>query len=268
MRTTNNYDLKVIEGTDIFNPLATEPDNLDTIDTVLYENAVASVGTATELTSGNVHALTRVNADCATFRFVATANSTAGDTYTVDGVQVTALKPDGTPLATGDYVINANVLCILEGSLLTFYVGGKGATTAEDSERLGGELPEYYGKASDVQTALEASAGAQSLANTANENALNAIGAVAGKAGFLRQYKAQAFNTASAQGSTYTVTEPSYLLCSCGQGSYSMRIAQSSDTYEVSVKDGSTTIFPVMANSTVTLIYKGSSNFYVYVHAM
>lgn len=164
MRNTNYYDLKVIEGTDIFNPLAVDPDNLDLIDEVMHENASASISTATELTSGTVHSLVRDNADASVFRFVATSNATAGDTYTVDGIQVTALKPNGTPLADNDYVINANVLCILVGTLLTIYVSGTTAT-ASDSEKLGGELPSYYGKAADVTLALENSSSAQTLAN-------------------------------------------------------------------------------------------------------
>lgn len=165
MNTSTYYGLNLAEGSDIVNPLIIDVPNYEKIDEVMHDNAVAGVGTATELLTGTVHALVRDNDETAIFRFVATANFTAGDTFTVDGVQVTTLLPSGESLGSGAYVINANVLCVLTGTLLTMYVPSGTVTTAEDSDRLGGELPSYYGTASDVAQANLVAQAAGQLAN-------------------------------------------------------------------------------------------------------
>lgn len=165
MNTSTYYGLNLAEGSDIVNPLIIDVPNYEKIDEVMHDNAVAGVGTATELLTGTVHALVRDNDETAIFRFVATANFTAGDTFTVDGVQVTALLPSGESLGSGAYVINANVLCILTGTLLTMYVPSGAIAVAEDSNKLGGELPSYYGTASDVNQANLVAQAAGQLAN-------------------------------------------------------------------------------------------------------
>lgn len=174
MQNTDYFDLKVYEGTDIFNPLMVENENIETIDSVMHDNSLAGIWLANELKTGTVHAITRDNADAAVFRFVATSNWNAGDTMTVDGVQVSALLPTGETLADGSYVINSNVLCILTGSVVTILTS-KGNGIASDSARLGGELPEYYGTASDVESASQAAQAAGILANAATETANTAI---------------------------------------------------------------------------------------------
>ena len=58
MNTTTNYGLKLYEGTDLFNPLTVENVNTGDIDTEMKAISDHSVGTATELTTGTVHALT------------------------------------------------------------------------------------------------------------------------------------------------------------------------------------------------------------------
>lgn len=168
MNISTYYGLNLAEGSDIVNPLVVDVPNYEKIDEVMHDNATAGVGTATELLTGSVHALVRDNDETAIFRFIATANFTAGDTFTVDGVQVTALLPSGESLGTGAYVINANVLCILTGTLLTMYVPSGVVAVAEDSEKLGGELPSYYGTASDVQNAINIAQASGVLVNQLN----------------------------------------------------------------------------------------------------
>ena len=125
MTTTTYYDLNIVEGTDIVNPLTVDNPNYEKIDEVMHDNAVAGVTLATEIANATVHAITRENSECAVIRFIATSNWKAGDTFTVDGVPVTALLPSGETLPDGAYVINANVLCILTGTNLTVYAERK-----------------------------------------------------------------------------------------------------------------------------------------------
>lgn len=153
MTTTDNYNLKLAEGNDLVNPLVIDNPNYETIDEVMKENADNGIPSATELTTGTVHALTRSNPDAKVFHFTATSNFATGDTFTVDNVQVTALLPSGLPLATGAYIIGSEVICALRDTLLTVFVSGGTAVLAEDSERLGGELPAYYATQSDMDDA-------------------------------------------------------------------------------------------------------------------
>lgn len=168
MNYSEHYNLNLVEGTDLFNPLTNDVPNYEAIDAAMYNNKVRGIGTATELLSGTVHALTRADSDTNVFRFVATANYTAGDTFTVDGVQVTALMTDGTALASNAYVINANVLCCLVGTVLTLYVSPGTMETANNALRLGGQLPEYYGTADDVASATAVANAASTLATYVN----------------------------------------------------------------------------------------------------
>lgn len=176
MQTTSNYDLQIYEGADIFNPLIVENQNMEAIDAAMYENSITCVGTATELKSGTVHALTRTDhPECPVFRFVATSKYELGDTFTVDTIQVTALLTDGTPLSEGAYVIGANVLCCLTGTTLTMYTVPGAIQTAQNALRLGGELPSYYGTAQDTQTALNTANAAGVLANNLNTSLTSLI---------------------------------------------------------------------------------------------
>lgn len=173
MQLSDYYELNLVEGTDTVNPLTIDRPNYVKIDEVMHDNAVSGVGLATELTSGTVHALTRENPETAVFRFVATSESKAGDTYTVDGVQVTALLPSGIPLADGSYVINSNVLCCLTGSLLTFYLTTSDEV-ASDSEKLGGELPAYYAKSTDLASVSNVANNASNM-SLSNQTALGGL---------------------------------------------------------------------------------------------
>ena len=149
MTTTTYYNLNIVEGTDIVNPLIVDNPNYEKIDETMHNNAVAGVTIATEIANATVHAITRENSDCAVIRFIATSRWKAGDTATVDGVPVTALLPSGETLPDGAYVINANVLCILTGTNLTVYVGGKKLENASDviykDTNVGAELDKLNG---------------------------------------------------------------------------------------------------------------------------
>ena len=149
MNTTTNYGLKQYEGTDLFNPLTVENVNMGDIDTSMKAISDHSVGAATELTTGTVHAITRADADRNVFLFVATSNFTAGDTFTLDGNQVSALTPDGQQLATGSYVIGSSVLCALHDTLITVYVN---PAKAKDADMLDGHDSSYYATDSDLDT--------------------------------------------------------------------------------------------------------------------
>lgn len=122
MQKSTYYDLNLVEGADVYNPLVNDVPNYETIDEAMHDNAVAGVTIATELASGNVHAITRSNPECAVIRFVATSDWRANDRMTIDGTEVTVRMTDGTVLKNNAYLINSNVLGILTGTLFTVYV--------------------------------------------------------------------------------------------------------------------------------------------------
>lgn len=131
MQYTPHYNLNLPEGTDIVNPLVQDNPNYTAIDTAMYANKLRVIGTATELASGSVHALTRSDTDIDAFKFVATADFNIGDTFTVDGVSVTARRADGATMKNKAYVINSTVFCILDGTILNF-IGVDGVIDAAD----------------------------------------------------------------------------------------------------------------------------------------
>lgn len=132
MTNTTYYNLNIVEGTDIVNPLTVDNPNYEKIDEAMHDNAISGVTLATEIANATVHAITRENSECAVIRFIATSNWKAGDTVTVDSVPVTALLPSGETLPDGAYVINANVLCILTGTNLTVYAERKKIDNASE----------------------------------------------------------------------------------------------------------------------------------------
>ena len=147
MNQTTNYSLSLYEGTDLFNPLSVENVNFNDLDTIIKGVSDAAITGATELLTGTVHAITRTDTDRSVLVFIATSNFSAGETFTVDGTQVTALTPDGQTLATGSYVIGSAVLCVLNGTLLTVYVT---PAKAKDADKLDGEDSSYYATAADL----------------------------------------------------------------------------------------------------------------------
>ena len=159
MTTTTYYNLNIVEGTDIVNPLIVDNPNYEKIDETMHNNAVSGVTLATEIANATVHAITRENSECAVIRFIATSEWKAGDTATVDGVPVTALLPSGETLPDGAYVINANVLCILTGTNLTIYAERKKAENANEiafnNTTVAAELVRLDGKIDNVNKDYE-----------------------------------------------------------------------------------------------------------------
>ena len=151
-RTTTNYGLNISEGTDLVNPLTDIFPNFETLDTDLKDVSDSAVGSATELLTGTVHALTRADSDRDIFTFTATSNFEAGETFTLDGVQVTALTPDGQTLSTGCYIIGSEVLCAVKGTLVTFYVN---PSKALDSDKLDGHDSSYFATDSDLDAVAQ-----------------------------------------------------------------------------------------------------------------
>lgn len=146
METTTNYGLKKYQAGDLFNPLTVNNPNVDDIDTNMKAISDRAVGRATELVSQGVHAITILDTDCKTIKWVATANFTAGETFTVNGIQCNAYLPSGEALGTNAYVSGAQVIASLndDNSAMTVYVPQGAVAVASDSERLGGKLPAYY----------------------------------------------------------------------------------------------------------------------------
>ena len=145
MQTTTNYGFKVYESGDYFNPLTTNNYNVGAIDTDLKAVSDRAIANATEVVSSGVHAITLLDTDCATFKFIATGNYAVGETFTLNGVAINGRYPDGTALSDGAFVTGATVMCSrnADDTLLTFYLSSVGGV-APDSEKLGGELPSYY----------------------------------------------------------------------------------------------------------------------------
>lgn len=119
MQSTTNYSMNLVEGTDIVNvPVQLNP-NFQTIDQEMFANKQGTIGTATEVVTGTVHAVVRANTDADMFRFTATGAWTSGDTMTLDGSAVTVHLADGTAPATGAYIIGAEVVAVVNGTLVT-----------------------------------------------------------------------------------------------------------------------------------------------------
>ena len=171
MTQTTNYGLNVVEGSDTVNLLTQMNPNTEKIDAQMKTNEDHGIQEATELFTSTVHAITRLKPDAKVFRFTAVSNYTAGETFTVDGVQVTALLTSGEALTTGSFIIGSEVICALRDTLLTVFVNAGTASIAKNAEKLGGELPSYYGTAEDVSSAV-------SNAGTAHETATAVSGAV------------------------------------------------------------------------------------------
>lgn len=119
MQNTTNYNLNLPEGNDIVNPLTQYNPNFSAIDAAMFANKEGSIGTATEVVTGTVHAVVRANLDAPMFRFTATGAWASGDTMTLDGSAVTVHMADGTAPGSGAYIIGAEVLAVVNGTLVT-----------------------------------------------------------------------------------------------------------------------------------------------------
>ena len=130
MTNTTHYNMTIAEGTDIVNPLTQIFPNFNTIDSAMFANKGGTVGTATEVTTGTVHAIVRNNPDADVFRFTATSAWTAGDTMTLDGNGVIVHLSDGTTPITGSYIIGAEVFAVVNAGLVTLMISSNGGVTS------------------------------------------------------------------------------------------------------------------------------------------
>lgn len=124
MTNTTNFNFSIPDGTDNVNLLTQNYPNWTSLDAILKGIKDTGVTTATATKTGTNFAIVRNDTDCNFFRFVATANYAAGDTFTVDGVPVTATSAAGTALPSGAFVINQSVIAIVNSGVLTVLVGG------------------------------------------------------------------------------------------------------------------------------------------------
>ena len=170
MKQTTNFQLKTVEGADLFNPLTQYNPNWETIDDVMKANQTAGVTTATHNKAGTLHTLVRAIAGVPVFRFTATGDFRTGDTFTVDGQNVTARLPDGSSLPDYAFRINSNIIAIQSGGVLTIVTNGA-------SVNLDGymETSDYVGSGATGKVHAAESADAATTATTAT-NATNLNG--------------------------------------------------------------------------------------------
>lgn len=131
MTNTTNYQLKKVEGTDLFNPLTQINPNWDSIDTAMKANEVAGVTNCTHSKSGTLHALVRATAGVPVIRFTATGDFRTGDTFTLDGQSVTVRMPDGSSLPDYAFRINSNMIGVQAGGILTLFTNGAAIDTTK-----------------------------------------------------------------------------------------------------------------------------------------
>lgn len=121
--TTSNFGLNITEGSDIVNPLIYDNPNYNMIDAQMFKNQNSALQKANYSKAGTVHQIVRIVPTANAFYFIASSNFKVGDTFTVDGGAVTATLPNGEGLQNNAFVINANVICVLNGSALTVFAG-------------------------------------------------------------------------------------------------------------------------------------------------
>lgn len=187
MTNTTNYQLTKVEGTDLFNPLTQVNPNWDKIDDAMKANQGAGITNATHNKSGTLHALVRAVAGVPVIRFTATGDFRTGDTFTVDGQNVTARLPDGTSLPDYAFRVNSNIIAIQAGGILTIVTNGASvdlegymetsdyvglgatgkvraaevadsattATSANNASNLNGQAASFYAKASDLAPLIQ-----------------------------------------------------------------------------------------------------------------
>ena len=173
MNQSTNYNFNLPEGTDLVNLLTQLIPNWTSLDTLLKGVEDQAFTNCTEVVSLGVHAITRSNADGKILKWIASANYTAGDTFTVDGNLISASTASGESLATNAIVSGAVIIAALNAdeSAMTIFVTG--TNIASDSQKLGGELPSYYATASDMS---DAQSDITDLDNLMGSTSISAIG--------------------------------------------------------------------------------------------
>lgn len=142
MRYTANYNMIIGEGTDAVNPLTQIFPNFETIDGAMEANKESGITAASEVTTGSVHAIVRVNPNVPVFRFTATSAWTTGDAMTLDGSAVTVHLADGTAPLSGAYVIGAEVVGVVNASLVTLLTSATFDGVKSFNSRNGVVLPQ------------------------------------------------------------------------------------------------------------------------------
>ena len=145
MNQTTNYGFNVPVGSDVVNPLVQDFPNWSALDTILKNIANTGITTATHTKSGTIHTLSFTDTTVPMIRFQATADFNTNDTFTVNGLSVSALTVAGESLPDGAFVIGSMVLCELRDNLLTVYTSATDATTLE------GHPASYFATATDLQ---------------------------------------------------------------------------------------------------------------------
>lgn len=234
MQYTSNYHLNLPEGTDVVNPLVQDNPNYSAIDVAMFANKQAVIGSATEVVSGTAHAITRANTDSNYFRFTATGNWVAGDTMTVDGTTVNVYLSDGTTLDSGAYVINSEVLAILNGTRVTLIVSGKtqviGASSVTYNNATSGLT------ATNAQTAIDELAGLKEVLTVSSDNVRTWADALALiNAAFTALSDVDKYNSVIVLGSY--VCWPGNI--SAGRFACTQDTGTYLDTYSVNLTDGS-----------------------------
>lgn len=153
MTTTTNFGFIIPDGSDNVNLLTQNYPNWSNLDAILKAIKDTGITAATATKTLTNFAVVRSDADCKFFAFVATANYVAGDTFTVDGVPVTATTPAGTALPDGAFVINQSVLACVNGGVLTAFVGG--GLSSVDADDVSYDNTVSGLTASDVQAAID-----------------------------------------------------------------------------------------------------------------
>lgn len=165
MNTTTNYNFNVPVGSDLVNPLVQDFPNWTNLDSILKSVSETGVSTATHTKAGTVHAILLSDSDIPMFRFEASAVFHTNDTFTVDGVAVSAVTVAGAGLPDEAFVIGSMVLCELNSNVMTVYgVGGSDADTLE------GHSASYFATASDLQTVDDKADANKILIDDINDN--------------------------------------------------------------------------------------------------
>lgn len=210
MNQSTNYNFNLPEGTDLVNLLTQLIPNWASLDTLLKGVEDQAITNCTEVVSLGVHAITRTNTDGKILKWIATANYTAGDTFTIDGNLIAAATASGEALATNAIVSGAVILAALNAdeSAMTIFVTG--TNVASDSEKLGGQLPSYYAKESDMSDAKQ---DITDLDNLMGSTSISAIGdgTVTGALSSINTDLANMHKLIKSD--TYTATSLAYAVC-------------------------------------------------------
>lgn len=182
MQKSTNFELNVPEGSDKFAPLSDFNPNWTKIDSQMKLNEDNSIPTATEAVAGTVHNIIRNKPDASMFRFTATGDVKDGDTFTVDGVSVQAVLPNGQGVTAGSYLVNSQVLACVVGSQLTIYTSAASGG-AVDAATLEGHPADYFATKTEVEGATTIATAARNVADNAKSTADEALQA-AQSAGF------------------------------------------------------------------------------------